>query len=178
MAECQTRSSAEVGRRLLEIEKMLKKEPKNIRLMEKKIAGLHLLGRDSEASELCEQAMKFDGDSPIILYFMGYFRFKEEKWEDALHFLDKAFENGSIESLGLKSLCLRRMNKNNECIEFATKYLKRFPNMSELYFNRGMAMKNLKQDLRLVCSDLKRAAELNPAVRDTYVNTCLAGQRR
>ncbi|MBN8661942.1 MAG: hypothetical protein J0M35_16360 [Candidatus Obscuribacter phosphatis] len=163
---------------MVEIDAMLRKEPGNIRLTEKKIAGLHLLGRDLEASELCDQSVNIGLDSAIVWYFKGYFKFKEGKWEDSVRFLDKAFEKGSIESLGLKSLCLRKMNRNRECIEFATKYLQRFPDMAELYFNRGMAMKSLNQDQKLVCSDLKRAAELNPSVRDSYVNTCLGGKER
>jgi tetratricopeptide (TPR) repeat protein len=170
-----TPSVPEVEKRLAEVEETLKKDPRNIKALESKIAGLNLLGRTQEAEAICDQALRLSSDRGFLWFFKGYCKFRKGCWKESIPLFERGYKFGNISSLGMKALGLRKLNKFSECIEFTTNYIKQYPDMYELYYNRGLARRALNESRELVCADLKKAADLDAVVSNSYRSICLDG---
>jgi tetratricopeptide (TPR) repeat protein len=173
--QAKTHSVPEVEKRLAEMDKILASDPKNIRALEIKISGLSILGRTREAEDICDYALKLRADRGFLWFFKGYCKSKNGDWKESIPFFEKGYKYGNVSSLGLMALSLRKLKRNSECIEFTTKYLKQYPGMYELYYNRGLAKLELHASKDSVCDDLRKAAELDDSVSEEYRSTCLNG---
>lgn len=87
--EAKAPSAAEVEKKLSEVEEILKKDPKDIAALERRIAGLNLLGKTREADELCDEALKIGSNRGFLWFNKGYCRYTEGRWLDAITFLKK-----------------------------------------------------------------------------------------
>lgn len=173
--QAKTHSVSEVETRLAEMDKILASDPKNIRALEIKISGLSILGRTREAEDICDYALKLRADRGFLWFFKGYCKSKNGDWKESIPFFEKGYKYGNVASLGMTAFGLRKLKRNSECIEFTTKYIVQYPSMYELYYNRGLARKELNESPELVCADLKKASELNELASNTYRASCLDG---
>lgn len=172
MAESKTHSKEELEKRLAEIEQHLKKNPHDIDELESKVATLQLLGRSSEALQISEVEVKAGVKSPPLLRYLGYRKFKEKKWSEALPFFDKAQSMGDAVSAGFVAFCLRKLDRNDECLKFANEKILQYPNDANLYLSRGLARRAMQQSKTLVCADLWKAAQLDPALITAHRSIC------
>jgi len=76
--ESKTHSKEEFEKRLAEIEQNLKKNPHDIDELESKVATLQLLGRSSEALQICESEVRAGVDRPFIWRYLGFRKYKEK----------------------------------------------------------------------------------------------------
>lgn len=171
-ADCKPSSISELQRRLGEIERLVERSPDDIEVREKQISTLELLGRRTEALALCEGFLKARPDRGFLWYYLGFCKFREDKWQEALSSFNRAEELGDTNCLGLKAFCLRKLNRHQECLEFTTNSLRQYPTVPSLYFNRALARRSLYQSKTLVCADMKKAAELAPDLIHSYQVLC------
>lgn len=171
-AECKSPSASELEKRLGEIELLVKRSPDDVEARERQISTLELLGRRTEALALCEVFLKARPDRGFLWYYLGFCKFNEDKWQEALRSFDRAQNLGDINCLGFKAFCLRKLNRHHECLEFTTKSLRQYPNVPSLYFNRALSRQSLEQPKTLVCQDMKKAAELAPELINSYHTLC------
>jgi len=172
MAESKTHSKEELEKRLAEIEQHLKKNPHDIDEWESKVATLQLLGRSSEAVQICESEARSGVDRPYIWRCLGVRKYKEKKWEEALPFFKRAERTGDAVSAGFVAYCLRRLGRNDECLKFTSEKIPQYPDQAILYFSRGLARQALQHSKTLVCEDLWKAAQLDPKVVVAYRSIC------
>ena len=172
MAESKSHSKEELEKRLAEIELHLKKNPHDIDALVSKVATLELLGRSSEALQISEVEVRAGVASPPLWRYVGYRKFKEKKWSEALPFFDRAQSMGDAVSAGFVAFCLRKLDRNDECLRFANEKILQYPNDANLYFSRGLARRALKQSKTLVCADLWKAAQLDPALVTAHRSIC------
>lgn len=171
-AQSKTYTKPELEQRLIEIELQLKSRPRDIDVLEKKIAILELLGREREAFQICENEIRAGVDRVFFWRYLGIRKFKEENWSEALFYFKKAHKKGDSISAGCIAFCLRKLDRNDECVNFSSQKIKQYPNDSALYLNRGLARRALKQSKNLVCTDLLKACELDPSVIGAYRSIC------
>lgn len=179
--EAKAPSAAEVEKQLAEVEGILKKDPKDIAALDRRIAGLNLLGRTREANELCDEALKIESNRGFLWFNKGYCRYTEGRWLDAITFFEKASTYGNFDGLVLEAICFRKLGKFSECIEFTSKWIDRKHDQSGLFFIRGLARHALKQSKQLVCLDLRRALELAPgeeSILKGYEKICLEADNK
>lgn len=172
LAESKTHSKEELEKRLAEIELHLKKNPHNIDALESKVATLELLGRSKEAVLICESKVRSGVDRPYIWRILGIRKYKEKNWSEALPFFQRAESMGDAVSAGFVAYCLRRLDRNDECLKFTNEKIQQYPNEAILYFSRGLARQALQQPKTLVCADLWKAAQLDPSVVAAHRNIC------
>lgn len=172
----QSLPASEVQKKLSEFDAILRKEPRNIGVLEAKVASLNLLGRTKEAEDVCDYGLKLSGDRAFLWFAKGYCNYEKSRWSDAIECFEKASKYGNSDGIGFEAICLRRLNRNQECIDFTTKWIGVKPNKSGLFFNRGLAKSALNYSKDLVCADLKRAVELAPkeaSFGSVYIKECV-----
>jgi len=79
---------------------------------------------------------------------------------------------GDAVSVGFVSFCLRKLDRNDECVKFANEKIQQYPNESILYLNRGLARHAMQHSKKLVCEDLWKAAQLDPALIAAHLSIC------
>lgn len=172
LAEKKKYSKSELEQSLVEIELRLKKNPHDMDMLESKVATLEVLGRRSEAEQICESAVKAGVDRPFIWRFLGFCKYKERNWSEALPLFKRAESMGESGSAGFVAFCLRKLHRYDECVKFANEKIQHYPNDAVLYFNRGLARRTLHQSKTLVCADLWKAAQLDPSLIDAHRSIC------
>ena len=148
---------------LEDIERMLKKDPKNVNAVIDKGIALGNRGKDEEAIQAFDKVLEIEPNNVNALFNKGYSLTNLEKNEEAIHFFDKVLEINPhhFDAQFNKGYSLGELGKHNETVEAYDKALEIEPNDVNALYNKGHTLNKLGKHKEVI-EVIDKALKIDP----------------